>query len=287
MMEMLVTGVMIASIVSVLFLLERVIPLRRTKRSLLGRIWVNIVFAILAFATVSLAVRPAAMWMLDWTGRASFVLLNLMAVPVVVRLVLTFLLMDLTFYWWHRANHRLPLLWRFHIVHHMDPDMDVTTAFRFHFGELFFSSAFRVVQIGLIGPPLWAYAAYELVFQAGTFFHHSNVRLPIRYERLLNFMLVTPRMHGIHHSQVRNENNSNYSTLFPWWDRLHRTLYLNIPQAAVEIGIPAYTRVTDNRLWSVLVIPFRKQRSYWYREDGTIAARTPAARQEDRACLAE
>jgi sterol desaturase/sphingolipid hydroxylase (fatty acid hydroxylase superfamily) len=284
---MLIGGAVIGGIASLLFLLERFIPLRRAKRPLAGRLFVNLVFALLAFATVTLAVRPAAVAVLGWTGRASFGLLHLPALPEAVRPVLAFMMMDLTFYWWHRANHSFPLLWRFHNVHHIDPDMDVTTAFRFHFGELVFSSAFRVVQIGLIAPSPLAYAAYELVFQAGTLFHHSNVRLPIRCERLLNRVLVTPRMHGIHHSQVREETNSNYSTVFPWWDRLHRTLRLNIPQAEVEIGIPAYARLEDNRLRSALAIPFRKQHSYWHREDGSMAAREPAGRREDRARLAD
>lgn len=287
MREMLVVGAVIGGLASLLFLLERFIPLRRARRPLAGRLIVNLAFALIAFATVTLAVRPAAVAMLAWTGRASFGLPHLPALPEAARPLLAFLLMDLTFYWWHRANHRIRLLWRFHNVHHIDPDLDVTTAFRFHFGELAFSSAFRVAQIGLIGPSPWVYAAYELVFQAGTLFHHSNVRLPIRLERLINRVLVTPRMHGIHHSQVMAETNSNYSTVFPWWDRLHRTLGLNIPQDGIEIGIPAYARADDNFLWNALAIPFRRQRSYWLREDGTSTEREPAGKREDPARLAE
>ncbi|WP_298266880.1 sterol desaturase family protein [Geobacter sp.] len=287
MRETLVVGAVIGGLASLLFLVERFIPLRRARHPLAGRLIVNLAFALIAFATVTLAVRPAAVATLAWTGRASFGLLHLLALPEAARPLLAFLLMDLTFYWWHRANHRIRLLWRFHNVHHIDPDLDVTTAFRFHFGELVFSSAFRVVQIGLIGPSLWAYAAYELVFQAGTLFHHSNVRLPIRLERLLNRVLVTPRMHGIHHSQVMTETNSNYSTVLPWWDRLHSTLGLNVPQAGIEIGIPAYARVEDNRLWNAIAIPFRRQRSYWRREDGATDKREKGGTEGDTTFLAE
>jgi sterol desaturase/sphingolipid hydroxylase (fatty acid hydroxylase superfamily) len=102
--------------------------------------------------------------------------------------------MDLTFYYWHLANHRLPFLWRFHNVHHIDPDLDVSTAFRFHFGEITLSAVFSLLQVSLIGPSAWAFAAYQLVFQAEVLFHHCNVRLPVRAERLLNKVLVTPRM---------------------------------------------------------------------------------------------
>ena len=273
MRESLIVGAAIGGFALLLFLLERLFPLRRPRRSLAGRLLVNLTFATVAFATVALTVRPAAEAMLGWTGRNHFGLLQLPEIPAAVRPVLAFLLMDLSFYWWHRANHRIPLLWRFHNVHHIDPDLDVSTAFRFHFGELAFSSAFRVAQIGVIAPSPWAYAAYELVFQTGTLFHHSNIRLPIRAERLLNRFLVTPRMHGIHHSMVREETNSNYSSVFPWWDRLHSTLGLNIPQDAIEIGIPAYADAGDNRLGNTLTMPFRKQRRYWRREDGTSPKR--------------
>jgi sterol desaturase/sphingolipid hydroxylase (fatty acid hydroxylase superfamily) len=284
MRESLIVGAAIGGFALLLFLLERLFPLRRPRRSLAGRLLVNLTFATVAFATVALTVRPAAEAMLGWTGRNHFGLLQLPEIPAAVRPVLAFLLMDLSFYWWHRANHRIPLLWRFHNVHHIDPDLDVSTAFRFHFGELAFSSAFRVAQIGLIAPSPWAYAAYELVFQTGTLFHHSNVRLPIRAERLFNRFLVTPRMHGIHHSQVGEETNSNYGTVFPWWDRLHRTLGLNIPQDAIEIGIPAYADAGDNRLGNTLTTPFRRQRDYWPR---AAAMRNPAERAGKPTVLAE
>jgi sterol desaturase/sphingolipid hydroxylase (fatty acid hydroxylase superfamily) len=118
-------------------------------------------------------------------------------------------------------------------------------------------------------------------------FHHSNVRLPIRIERLLNLVLVTPRMHGIHHSQVRDETNSNYSVVFSWWDRLHRTLGLNIPQSEIVIGVPAYSHPEDNRLSNSLVLPFRRQRDYWCLPDGAPIVRNPAALPHDRSTMAE
>jgi sterol desaturase/sphingolipid hydroxylase (fatty acid hydroxylase superfamily) len=117
------------------------------------------------------------------------------------------------------------------------------------------------------------FVAYELAFQANTLFHHSNVRLPIGIERLLNVVLVTPRMHGIHHSQVGEETNSNYSVVFSWWDRLHRTAGLNVPQSAIAIGVPGYSVPEDNGLRSALLLPFRRQRDYWRRPDGTMVRR--------------
>jgi sterol desaturase/sphingolipid hydroxylase (fatty acid hydroxylase superfamily) len=204
-----------------------------------------------------------------------------------VQFFIAFLLMDLAFYWWHVANHRIPFLWRFHNVHHIDPDLDVSTAFRFRVGEVALSTAFRIVQISVIGLSAWMFAVYEIVFQANTLFHHSNVRLPLHVERVLNMVIVTPRMHGIHHSQVRDETNSNYSVVFSWWDRLHRTLGLNIPQSEIVVGVPAYADAADNRFSNTFMLPFRRQRDYWRRPDGTIVQRAARLSQEGRSRLAE
>ena len=126
-----------------------------------------------------LLVRPTALSVLDWASERPFGLDSCGADAGAVRFIIAFLLMDLAFYWWHVANHRIPFLWRFHNVHHIDPDLDVSTAFRFHVGEVALSTAFRIVQVSVIGLSAWMFAVYEIVFQANTLFHHSNVRLPI------------------------------------------------------------------------------------------------------------
>jgi sterol desaturase/sphingolipid hydroxylase (fatty acid hydroxylase superfamily) len=259
-----------------LFLLERLRPLRARTHGLLGRLAVNLVLSAGAFAVAALVIRPLVEPLTRWAWGAGFGLVYMVELPPLLRAAAGFLLMDLSFYYWHMANHRIPFLWRFHNVHHTDPDLDVSTAVRFHFGEVALSAAFRVVQVTLIGVSPLVYVLYELVFQAETLFHHSNIRLPIAQERLLNLLLVTPRMHGIHHSQVRRENNANFSVVLSWWDRMHQTVRLNVPQAAVEIGIPGYQKPEDHRLWNVLVMPFRRQRDYWRRTDGSVVERDPA-----------
>jgi sterol desaturase/sphingolipid hydroxylase (fatty acid hydroxylase superfamily) len=258
-----------------LFALERVRPLRAPTRALLPRLWVNGVVSALAMVTAGLAVRPVAVTLLGWTAAERFGLIAALSLPGLVGGGATFLLLDLSFYYWHRANHAWPILWRFHNVHHVDPDLDVSTALRFHFGEVALSAGFRAVQVLLIGPPAAAYIAYELLFQANTLFHHSNVRLPLGLERTLHWLLVTPRMHGIHHSRVRGETNSNYSVVFSWWDRLHRSLVLGIRQRDISVGVPGYARPEDNRLARLAALPFQRQRDYW----GELArpARTSAA----------
>jgi sterol desaturase/sphingolipid hydroxylase (fatty acid hydroxylase superfamily) len=263
---------------ALLFALERFFPLRKGTHSFIGRLLVNIAISALTFLAAVTLVQPTAQWALRWSTDRPFGLVHLLTLPAWLELAASFLLMDLAFYYWHLANHRAPFLWRFHNVHHTDLELDVSTAFRFHFGEIALSSVFSVIQISLIGLSPWAFAVYQLAFQSEVLFHHSNLRLPIRFERLLNKVPVTPRMHGIHHSQVHRENNSNFGTVLPWWDRLHRTLGLNIPQSEIVIGIPGYSLPEDNTVPNAFLMPFRKQRDYWRNPNGTVVERgkTPA-----------
>ena len=287
MIPALATLLIVAFLFGVLFVVERFVPLRAPKSELIARLVVNLCFSALAFGVAAAIVRPVARAAMRWAGLQPFGLIHIAPLPATAQFILAFLLMDLSFYWWHVLNHRIPFLWRFHNVHHIDPDLDVSTGFRFHFGEVAMSAAFRVVQVALIGISAPAFAIYEIVFQANTVFHHSNVRLPIRLERQLNKVLVTPRMHGIHHSQIEGETNSNYSVVFPWWDRLHRTLGLNVPQSEIVIGVPAYSSPEDNHFLNTLFMPFKKQREYWRRPDGKIIGRDGKQLSQDRTRLAE
>ncbi|NJR76666.1 MAG: sterol desaturase family protein [Scytonema sp. CRU_2_7] len=249
------------------------VPLRSRKHSLFKRLFINFCMTALAFTANTAIVQPAAQFVMQWTKQQSLGLIHIVKLPAAIESAIAFLLMDLTFYYWHQANHRFPFLWRFHNVHHIDPDLDVSTGFRFHFVEIILSAGFRVLQVALIGVSVETYIIYELVFQVNTLFHHSNVRLPLGVERLLNVILVTPRMHGIHHSQVEDETNSNFSVVFPWWDRLHQTLQLNAFQSEIDIGVPAYSSFDDNKLQHILIIPFQKQRDYWHTRDHTLVVR--------------
>lgn len=268
-----VTVIAIAALFALLLGVERFAPLRTPRQAVLKRLAVNAGVAATALGTAAAVVRPVADHVLDAAGRGRWGVVQLVVPDGTARACIAFLLMDLSFYYWHMANHRLPFLWRFHNVHHIDPDLDVTTAYRFHFGEVALSALFRTLQISMIGVSTGTFAVYELVYQANTLFQHSNVRLPLRLERLINLVLVTPRMHGIHHSQVFSETNSNYSVVFSWWDRVHRTLRLNVPQAEITVGIAGYSGPRDNALWRVLSLPFTRQRPYWRRPDGTPVKR--------------
>jgi len=145
-------------------------------------------------------------------------------------------------------------------VHHTDLDLDVSTAFRFHAGELLLSVLWRSAQIVAfgIGPEL--VLLYEAAMETATAFHHSNWRLPPALDRALNLIVVTPRMHGIHHSVEERETNANWSVIFSWWDRLHRTLCLGVPAAGLTIGLPAYRDPRELRVRGLLALPFTRPR---------------------------
>ena len=271
----LTTAFVLGGVFLVLFSLERWIPLRKPRHGLARRLLANLAISALALVTAAVLVDPAGIRALEFASDRGVGLLRWAGLSATAEFVIGFALLDLTFYYWHLANHKLAFLWRFHNVHHIDPDLDVSTSFRFHFAEVAMSAGFRIVQIAALGVSPVTFAIYELAFQSGTLFHHSNVRLPLMVERFLSLVLVTPRMHGIHHSEVRRENNSNFSVVFPWWDRLHRTLRLNVPQSQIVIGIPAYPRPADNEPGRALLMPVRRQRDYWRRPDGTSAERDP------------
>jgi sterol desaturase/sphingolipid hydroxylase (fatty acid hydroxylase superfamily) len=171
--------------------------------------------------------------------------------------------MDYAFYVWHILMHRVPLLWRFHLVHHADLDLDGSTALRFHFTEMLASIPWRAGQVALIGLTPLTFSIWQCVFLLCILFHHSNIDLPFRWERFLNRIFVTPRMHGIHHSIVEREANSNWSSGLTVWDWLHGTLRLNIAQAGITIGVPAFQDPKAVTLPRVLVMPFERLPPSW------------------------
>ena len=242
--------------------------------------WVhNSLLAITGLPLARLFLLPVTIYAAYLFQQNNIGLLNIAEWPLWLKWILGILILDYAIYIWHRLNHRVPFLWRFHNVHHADVEMDISTAFRFHFGELLLSIPFRLIVIALSGVSPMMLLVYEVVFESATLFHHSNIKLPRWLEGSLLKVIVTPRMHGIHHSIVKNETDSNYSTVFNWWDRLHGTKRLDIRQEKIVIGVPAYREENDNKVWMLLVHPFRKQRS-WKLSDGTVPQRRPEEREE-------
>jgi len=261
-------GILAAGTAALLFALEKVFPLRKRRYPLAARLPVNLAMTAVSFLAGSFVSKLVSLRLSYWVEERQFGLANAFRLPAPMKFMLGFLMMDLSFYYWHRLNHEVPLLWRFHNVHHVDPDLDVTTSFRFHVCEVLYSAGFRAAQVLFIGISPITYMVYEVAFTCETAFHHSNLRLPVNAERALGRVLVTPRMHGIHHSWVKEETNSNYSIIFRWWDVLHGTLRLGVPQSEINIGVPAYALPADNTFVGLMRMPFERQRNYWRMPDG-------------------
>jgi len=168
------------------------------------------------------------------------------------------LLLDFWMYVWHRINHVIPFLWRFHRVHHHDPKMDVTTASRFHTGEIILSSLLRLGVIVLAGVHLWELVLYETVMFAVVQFHHANVALPDGLDRALRAIIVTPNMHKVHHSRWQPETDSNYSSLFSFWDRIGRTFRLREDPSTLEFGLDGWDAPQDQRFAGLLWAPLKR-----------------------------
>lgn len=190
--------------------------------------------------------------------------------------------MDYTLYLWHRLMHRSDLIWRFHLPHHVDLDLDASTAVRFRFSELGLSVPWRAGQIALIGVSPTALSIWQTALTMSILFHHSNVRLPIELENWLCRVIVTPRMHGIHHSIVRGEQESNFSSGLTLWDMLHGTLKLNVPQEEITIGVPAYRDASEVGLSNILTMPFRTQRPTWQLPENGEPSRPTIPLSSDR-----
>jgi sterol desaturase/sphingolipid hydroxylase (fatty acid hydroxylase superfamily) len=247
-------------------------PLRRQHFSVLRRLVRNFVLSIPGFAIVRLLMLPIPLAIGIWAQDRHVGLLNWLEPQRWIAVIATYLLMDYAYWWWHYANHMVPLFWRFHNVHHTDLDLDVSTAARFHFGEMLFSVGFLSLTVVIFGIAPIMLLIFFITFEAATLFHHSNWRLPIGLERALNMIMVTPRMHGIHHSIVQRETNSNWGTIFCWWDKLHRTLRRDIPQNEITVGVAAYRDERELTVGKLLGLPFRKQRPW----------RLPTGEQPDR-----
>jgi sterol desaturase/sphingolipid hydroxylase (fatty acid hydroxylase superfamily) len=250
------TPAAVAATFALMLALEWARPLRRRREATRPRILRNLILGALAFAILTLLQTPLLLPLADWAARERVGLLNLVALPAWVELALGILLLDYTLWHWHRINHLWPVLWRFHVVHHIDLDLDASTAFRFHFGELTLSIAYRALQIAALGPSWPALLAWQLLLVVSTLFHHSNLRLPLALERALVRVVVTPRMHGIHHSVYRGETNANWSSLLSAWDALHRTLVLNVRQDDVVIGVATCREPRQVTLLRILLRPF-------------------------------
>jgi sterol desaturase/sphingolipid hydroxylase (fatty acid hydroxylase superfamily) len=256
-------GLLVVGTAVGLLWLEKKRPLRKTRQSKLRRNLRNLAIAGLSSAAIRLTEQPVTDALTRSVAQRRLGLLNTVRLPAPVELALSVVLLDYTLYLWHYLTHRIPFLWRFHLAHHVDLDLDASTALRFHFVEMMLSVPWRAAQVRLLGISPLGLALWQSATLLAITFHHSNVRLPLRFECRLSRLLVTPRMHGIHHSVVKEETGSNWGTIGSWPDRLHGTLRLNVPQQEITIGVSAYQEPAELTLGRILQLPFSADRPSW------------------------
>jgi sterol desaturase/sphingolipid hydroxylase (fatty acid hydroxylase superfamily) len=243
-------SIVVAAWLAMLLAAERLCPAVRRLGgwARIGRnagLWlVNVVLSPLVVLPVAAwAAGHAQAWRPDWLGGWSGLALDL-------------LVLDGLLYWWHRANHEIPLLWRFHAIHHLDGFLDVSTALRFHFGEVLLSAAARAVVVVLLAVPFTSVVVFEVLLLAAAAFHHSNLRLPSAVERALARAVVTPSIHWVHHHAVRADTDSNYATVLSLWDPLFGSRSRTRRTPDMPIGTEGEN---DAGLPGLLLRPFRRR----------------------------
>ena len=214
---------------------------------IIDSLFVKLIFPIVAVGTASISAQKG------WG------LFNTTQYPAWLELTLSIILLDMSIYWQHVFTHRIPILWSLHKVHHVDRDIDVTTGSRFHPIEIGLSMVFKMCLVILLGAPVLAVIIFEIILNGCAMFNHSNVKLPLKADKVLRLFLVTPDMHRIHHSIIVRETNSNYGFSTSLWDRVFKT-YIDQPQAGHEamlIGLREHqTSGPDSLIWSLL-LPFK------------------------------
>lgn len=218
--------------------LERKFPLRQPRHRASRRLVVNLVIGAAAFGLVALAYATIVSSAVSWAEQHEMGIVRWLGLPWWIAAPVVVVLLDYTLWVWHWLNHASRGLWRFHAAHHADLDLDTSTALRFHPGELALSLLFRAMQVVVIGASLGALVFWEGLVFVFVQFHHSNLRLPARIDGALSHVIITPRLHGIHHSRRPSELHSNFGTLLSIWDRVHGLRVTEVAQSTIDIGLP-------------------------------------------------
>jgi len=238
--------------------LEILIPYRPSSVSKVKR-WINnLALTLFNSILLNLIFSTAIVYTATYSQANKMGVLNMVQAPGWLKIIVTVAFMDFMLYVWHLLNHEIPLLWRFHRVHHSDLNMDVSTATRFHLGELAISAVIKISLIFFLGASPTGVLIFESVLVLCTQFHHSSLKVPKSFETLWWILFVPPSMHRIHHSVKIKERDTNYGTIFSLWDRILGTLIINVDQNEIRIGVGAYHKPEKLNFHQLLVMPFIK-----------------------------
>ncbi len=219
--------------------------------------WAVIIIDSLTLKLMAIALPLLAVGAAIDAGRLGSGLFNYLDWPFWLETLLTVLLLDFAIWLQHLITHKIPILWRLHRVHHADRDIDVTTAIRFHPVEIVLSMLLKIGLVYLMGPSAFAVILFEIILNGTAMFNHANIKLPLKLDAIVRTVLVTPDMHRVHHSDIRDEHDSNYGFALSIWDRLFGT-YIAQPQKGhddMTIGLQWQDNRPSNLAW-LLALPF-------------------------------
>ena len=238
---------------------ETIAP-RRQQSTLRVKRWIaNLSVAVLNTVVIRIVLASGAVGVAMVAAEQGWGIFNMLHWPVWIEVMLAVILFDLLIYVQHVAFHAVPILWKVHMVHHADPDYDVTTAVRFHPVEAILSMVLKVAGVVIIGASPTAVLAFEVILNGMAMFNHANVRIFPSVDGVLRWMMVTPDMHRTHHSIVPRETNSNFGFNLPWWDRWFGT-YLENPSQGHErmtLGLRQFRSPAFLKLSNILKLPFQ------------------------------
>lgn len=248
-------------VLSVMWLSQSLWPRRVFKIKPSVRWFNNMALVFLNSFVVRLIFPAATIGVASWALEQQWGLFSNINWPWYIELILAIVLLDLIIYWQHRLFHKVPLLWALHKVHHVDQDIDVTTGSRFHTIEIILSLLIKFFFVCLLGPSLLAVILFEIILNACAMFNHANVKLPLALDRVLRWVLVTPDMHRVHHSNIGSETNKNFGFNITWWDKLFGS-YQDQPSLGhdkMNIGVQGYEDLKQTQyLPYMLLLPFKK-----------------------------
>jgi sterol desaturase/sphingolipid hydroxylase (fatty acid hydroxylase superfamily) len=250
------SGIFMVGTFAALYYFERRRPLRKQVEPKIINAARDLAIGSAAAAAINFFEKPVTDKLTQFVEKKRFGLLKILRLPKFLETVLAVVLLDYTLYLWHVLTHKSPFLWRFHKIHHADLDLTAATAVRFHFAEMTISVLFRAGQVLLIGVSPKSMQIWQNFLFLNIFFHHSNVRLPEEFEKKLQKFIITPRLHGIHHSVKKDERDSNWSSGLTVWDFLHKTFRDDVPQDEIIIGVREFNEVREVSLPKMLVKPF-------------------------------
>jgi sterol desaturase/sphingolipid hydroxylase (fatty acid hydroxylase superfamily) len=275
-----------AGVLVLMALWEFVAPRRRLTVSRAVRWSSNLGLVALNNLAVRLLVPLGAVGAAVLAEERGWGVLNNLALPTWLAIVLAVAALDLIIYLQHVMFHAVPLLWRLHMVHHADLDFDASTGIRFHTLEILLSLGIKLAAVVLLGAPALAVLLFEVILNATSVFNHGNVRLPAWLDRLLRLVVVTPEMHRVHHSVIPRETNSNFGFNLPWWDFLFGT-YREQPTEGHEHMTIGLEQVRDEHqaawLHWMLLLPFLgRTGDYPVNRQGRVAPQTKETPAENR-----